>query len=62
MANTNKEHKGFLEGIASVGAILIYLLLVFGMVSWIIKAPTKDKVVFIIVLLVGYLSTLIFHI
>jgi hypothetical protein len=62
MANTNKQHKGFLEGIASAASILIYLLLVFGMVSWIIKAPIKEKVVFIIVLLVGYLSTLIFHI
>ena len=60
MANTSKEHKGFLEGIASVGAILLYLLLLFGMVSWIIKAPIKEKVVFIIVLLVGYLLTLVF--
>ena len=60
MANTSKEHKGFLEGIASAASILLFLVLIFGMVSWIVKAPIKEKIVFIIVLLVGYLLTLAF--
>lgn len=57
MANTNKQDKGFLQGLASAGAILIYLLLVFGLVSWIIKAPIKEKIVFIIVVLIGFFMT-----
>jgi hypothetical protein len=60
MANTNKQDKGFLEGLASVASILIFSILVFGAVSWIIKAPIKEKIVFIIVLLVGCLLTQIF--
>ena len=52
--STNKD-KGFLTGLASLAHTILLFLLVYSFITWIVKGPIGEKVLFIIILFLFFL-------